>query len=837
MVDMGRLDGIRFEEELAEVAGATTDDVADRNVITGRITRCGQPAAGVRVQAIGILTIGIEIDAKPCRKSTSTRALGSATTSADGTYSISYTPSPADAGFCAYSARVRVTVLEGGGTVWQSPELGERRSVRIDRELYPDCSGGESAVLVIDGTGRPVANAEVFHNGRLVGRTNTQGNVSIESLEIGDRLVARRLRYEHRTDRNGHSEGSTANWSHRSYNTSLRVFYDSNGDNVELRQFVVADPATIQRLQVTTFNTLIGFNLLVSLEWDATADEIRRYTDRILEMSELLYNCTDGQLLVERVSVVDNRRYWDDADIRIYANLNQRSQADVGAIFSAGGRIHMNPNDAHEPSVTLHELGHYAFNVYDEYKAGSGWEEGDGPPICTFASESDGTDFSAGGSKDSCLMRGARNAEIKKMCSTNPANPHATTTRQGVKDCWSEILEGYGNRYWRLRTPAGEGAIVDVFPDSGVPLATTTTPPAGVGTVASYIPIEDWKPILRTSSVVRVDECPDRLVRVELDGSPRDDVRISLESGSVTTYQGVTKEYDLAYDVSSGPGEIRIRGAHVGDRVTAFAWVDGSGLFPDMLVGSVDVDNCGTGALVLALRRIDLPFLIRLEPIGPGETRVLVDAAGPATRPAIARVRVGGTDPISIALPSAARAADASVRGRLTGLPERDIVDLETGFVDDEGRETVVRTTSSFASLREDDALDVASADGRLELSLPARALQAPAGIVIETAVGVPPPPDRLAIVGDAYRITSSRGDPLALDSALDFNLDVDANGRPRDRTELLDPTIVRLTDDGRSWDDVHVHQRSNRFVCARIARLGTYALAALAKHDEPDHR
>ena len=32
----------------------------------------------------------------------------------------------------------------------------------------------------------------------------------------------------------------------------------------------------------------------------------------------------------------------------------------------------------------------------------------------------------------------------------------------------------------------------------------------------------------------------------------------------------------------------------------------------------------------------------------------------------------------------------------------------------------------------------------------------------------------------------------------LDFNLDVDANGTVRDRTEPLDPTVVRLTDDGR---------------------------------------
>jgi hypothetical protein len=237
------------------------------------------------------------------------------------------------------------------------------------------------------------------------------------------------------------------------------------------------------------------------------------------------------------------------------------------------------------------------------------------------------------------------------------------------------------------------------------------------------------------------------------------------------------------------------------------------------------------------LRRIDLPFLIRLDPIGPGECRVIVDAAGPAARQAIARVRVGGGDPIAIAIPSAARAEDAAVRGRLSGLPERDIADVEIGVIDDEGCEVVVRTTTSIASLREDDTLDVTSADGRLELSLPTGALEAPVAIVIETAFGLPPPPDRFALVGDAYRIASSRHNPLAVAAMLDFNLDVDANGTARDRTELLDPSVVRLTDDGRGWDNVLVQQRSTRFVSARIDRLGTYALATRVEGDQPEHR
>jgi hypothetical protein len=807
-------DLIRFEEEPEEVALTAVTAAAGSNSITGRITRCGRPAAGVSVQATGILTLGIKTDVKPCLLGTTTRSLGSATTAANGTYSITYTPSLPNVGFCAYSARVRVTLFDGGVAVGQSTEQLERPSIRIDRELYPDCSGGRSVVMVIDGTGRAVADAEVFHNGRLAGRTNGQGIVSVASLAVGNRLVARQLLNERRTDRDGHAEGSTAGWSHRTYSTSLRVRHDANGDNVELRQFVVADPAALQRLQVSSLNTLIGLNLVVSIEWDATDTEIRRYLDRLFEMSELLYNATDGQLLVERLAVLDNRRLWDDADIRIYANANQHSQADVGDLLSGGGRIHMNPNDAHEPSVFLHELGHYAFNVYDEYKPGPGWEESDGPHICTFASVEEGTDFSEGGSKDSCLMRGARDSEIKKICSTHPSNPHTHTTRQGLKDCWSEILTQFADPRWRLHSPAGRGAIVDVFPDSGVPLGTSTAPFPEVGGVASYIPIERWKPILHTSSIVRDGECPARLVRVESDGEPLNGVRVSLESGTVTTFQGVTKEYHHHGEFTTGPGEIRLRGAHVGDKVTAFVTPPGGGI----LYGSAQVDDCGPAALVISLRRFSIPFVQRLDPLGAAELRVHVEPTRGAPRQAIVRVRVGGMEPIPIAVP-AVSPAEGGVRGRLVGLPEHGVTDVEIAVVDDDGREVAVRTASSFASLREHDPLEMFSADGRLELTLPAGSLDAPAGLVIETAVGVPGPPAGTHVVGDAYRVTSSRGDRLAFDALLDINFDRD------DASDQQAAAIVRLGGDPPAWHEVPDQRRGDGVVTAWIDRLGIYAL------------
>jgi hypothetical protein len=101
----------------------------------------------------------------------------------------------------------------------------------------------------------------------------------------------------------------------------------------------------------------------------------------------------------------------------------------------------------------------------------------------------------------------------------------------------------------------------------------------------------------------------------------------------------------------------------------------------------------------------------------------------------------------------------------------------------------------------------------------------------------VPAPPDGFSLVGDAYRIASSHGDRLAATAMLEFDLDVDATGRLRNRRELQHPSTVRLSDDGRNWVDVGIQQQSDRHIGARINQLGTYALIVLVEGEDVDRR
>jgi hypothetical protein len=812
---VSELGELRFDADLTEIAQAGERAAAgEQHVVSGRVTRCGQPVSGRRVVAFLDLTLGIETDWRPCLRTSSTRQLGTASTDADGAYLITYAAPPGPEAFCAYSAAVRVDVYEGTTRVAHTTARTAHASVRVDVELFPGCTAGSTPIVVLDGSNQRVRGAEVFVNGSLAGTTDTQGALAVPTLAVNDVLVARKLVQEHESGRGEHSTGG-ADWSHRTYITSLQVRHDASGDNVELRQNRVTDPSATQELRLSTRNTLVGFNLVCSIEWDATSDDGRRYTDRLTEMSELMFNATDGQFLVERLAVYDSGRGWSEADIRIYASHKAGSHADFGGVFSSGGYIYMNPTDAHEPSVFLHELGHYAFDVKDEYKAGFLWEESDGEPACTKASLGSGV-FGEGGTKESCLLRGAVNAEVKKICSSHPANPHTTYTAQGLRNCWSVILDRYGDPRWRLLDPPGRGAIVDVLPDSGVPLAATTVHTAGVGPVASYIPVRAWKPTRFRSIVHRAGECPNRLVQVLLNGSRVNDVKVWLRSAGRTLYQGTTEPKLLAYNQQTRDGEIRLRGAHVGDSVLAFHPVLPSAY------GTGDIDDCGPEALVVTLLplRSFAAGAARLQPLAPGELTVRLEPAGASAH---AVVFVEGAAPISLPLAEARDPADAAVRGFLRGLPPSGRLTVELTVLDDQGNEIALPSEAVFASTVDEEALTVCSADGRAELVLPAGALAAPLQILIETEL-VPSvaPPDRWQLVGDAYRISSSGGDALARRAWLSFELD--GPGRPRGGRKLQHPTIVTLDETG-AWQPLPRQTVGERHVAALVERLGAVAL------------
>ena len=81
--------------------------------------------------------------------------------------------------------------------------------------------------------------------------------------------------------------------------------------------------APVSEQTITLDHTVITYDLLVSVEWDADDIYLNSLVSGIRQMSNYLYDVTDGQLYINSVHIFDDGEQWDSADIRILATNNQ----------------------------------------------------------------------------------------------------------------------------------------------------------------------------------------------------------------------------------------------------------------------------------------------------------------------------------------------------------------------------------------------------------------------------------------------------------------------------------------------------------------------------------
>jgi hypothetical protein len=810
---------VRFDHDVLP-PGPEPDPESDSRLV-GTLTRCGRPATAFRVVGIEEVQVGFPMPPRPCvLSSPRRRQLGIAVVDAQGRFEIRYRATEELEDACRFIARVRVEVFEGNVLVWRSPAVNAGQTVRFDHEFYPGCQAGSALVRVTSETGARLVGAEVFAGGVLRGTTDAQGQIFVADVVQGSTIVARHRLHERKTSRGGHSSGSDQNWSYRVYATSLRLTHDASGNNPMFAPFVVADPSAVQLVVVSRRNIVIGFNVLVSLEWDATIAELTFHLDRMREFSELMFNGTDGQFLVENVSVVDNGRSWDQADFRVLASWNQPSNADVGAIAGDGGRIRMNPFDMMFPGIILHEWGHYAFWVRDEYKPADCWPEGQ-PVGCTLAAQADGTPFSEGAGKDACFMRGAQFESRKKLCSSHPANPHVNCTSQGSEDCWSVVASRYGGPDWRLLTPANRGVLVDRLPDSGVPMGTVTSPGPGADRADSCVPLAAWKPRTHRSSVERPNPCLNLVVRVtNTAGTPVDEAEVTLHTtDGRTIFQGRTGAKSLPNGIATGPGEIALRGATVGDSVSARLQIGIASIN-----GSAGIASCAA-PLVVELSEVRIfsrGMRSRLaETLGSGLRVEAGEGARQDTE--LMLVRPEGEEDAFAVHPAPGGAAGVA---SLTAEPAGDELHVQLVAFDRSGHPAVLHGRVARRSLQEAGDHAVRSLGGEVELVLPEGAMRYPADLLFEDAHDVEPP---ALAAGDAVlvtpqRIAASGGD--VLERPVMLHLEAGSTYAVRElRVELL-----RYDEARRAWRPEPA--RVNRVplvASASVDRLGVFCLVGRA--------
>ncbi|MCG8351753.1 MAG: hypothetical protein MI924_28635 [Chloroflexales bacterium] len=591
--------------------------------------------------------------------------------------------------------------------------------------------------------GQPIASAQVYHNGRLVTDalsnpqvTDAAGNLVLSSVEPGDTLVALAPLHEQPTVREHHN-----GWAYRVYGTSLDIANDGTP-----QPFIVMTPTGQQRLAVKPETTLILFNLIVSVEWDAQLAYLQDLERAVQQAAAFLYDATDGQMTFGQVQIYDWAEHWADADIQVSAKNIVHPHAYVGGLTDDdpahlirvgrswdGNSGNQGSWSAQEGFRTLvHEFGHYGLGLYDEYfgyKEEGGDLAGRRDSSCTDPSNRTNPEPAGGASimdyhyaTSELADRGRWTTECQQTAQHQLNNGEAD---------WETLLRLYsdpvGQARWRLVTPderAGFGQAV-----------------AGPATLAASLPF----PLIETTNAGADPTAAD--LTVCYNNAPyRDGAWVTLHFGGKAMDQGLTSETT---------GELRILGARPSDELRVVS-LDGTLSGVAQVQPNVTV-HLAPPATVSLQNTQAMPYL-RLWPTTSGGQLDGLRLVATRTLPTDKlQYALTGADKIGPADTITYDAGRAEHRVQVSFIPEAlsghaRILGAHAGQTIDMNADYRLQQANRA------DASDLYSNDGNLKLHLDAASLDRDqVYFAITSPWGLPGPlPAGQEIVGEAYDITAA---------------------------------------------------------------------------------
>lgn len=165
--------------------------------------------------------------------------------------------------------------------------------------------------------------------------------------------------------------------------------------------FTLPQIKDIRNRRVVLGHTMIGFRLMVAIEWDADQEYVDSLSAWLTKSSDFLLDVTDGQAYIERIGLTDSKQQWGAKDIAfetsntVWPHVNQLGGLYYGRAFQWLGHAAYMPRahygqrawnrdvSAQSDWLTrigtnvittlVHELGHHVFGFVDEYASWLIW--------------------------------------------------------------------------------------------------------------------------------------------------------------------------------------------------------------------------------------------------------------------------------------------------------------------------------------------------------------------------------------------------------------------------------------------------------------------------------
>jgi formylglycine-generating enzyme required for sulfatase activity len=715
--------------------------------------------------------------------------------------------------FCTMPMQTHQTVVQAHSAA-QAPIADNSISGKVtDRSGNPlpgvtVTAALQPGVLVQDEAGNPVEDAQVFRNGSLEGKTAANGILSIEGLAIGDQLIARQQILEKATPRANHSQDASQNWAYRVYITSLEV--TKGADPVP---FMVTDASTNQTLTLKQKNSLIGFNIVAAIEWDANPAYLNNLLLGFQNASKYLYDASDGQMLFERVTLFDNNQNMSNADYQIRASNQEWPRAYVGALLS-NPNFHImvgrffdgesanqgNWSDANGFRSLIHEFGHYAFGLYDSYYYYDGAVKMDGDCTSVSMRKNSSSDTNAS------IMDFQFNASefaMKNVAGlwSNDCENTVQWDRNGESD-WQTIANSFADTNdparWEIKTPQDNGGVVS-GPHS--------------------LPVSDWTNVeIGSDANTGVCNPPMTYSVMPILGSQALGVDVILRKSNRVIPQGKTDKQ----------GNITILGASSGDQVIFNLWGT------DLQINSTHTVCTVSSASALPqasqanqIQLLPAPYTVSVSTL-PGTTsnqvKVLVKTSVALPAAPVTDLTQNGASS-SVVVPVVFDAGLQAYLGEVTldsNLPLGGTI--HSAAVDAQNRTVEVAEGFSLDTVQQSQAYTASSSDGQANLYLPAGSLSASGQVTIHLAQATFALPENEVLLSGPYTLAASAGISLAHNANLSLNY-LDLSGS-LNHTNLGNAHIYRLVSG--VWQPLSsTGDQDQRYVSAPISAFGTYAILA----------
>jgi len=183
------------------------------------------------------------------------------------------------------------------------------------------------------------------------------------------------------------------------------------------------------------------FTLMVSVRHDADPDTLNLWKNAFQQASELLYDATDGQHQFGTIFVCNKGLAGKSADIHLFADTG-RSYVNLPlpGLDRADGHMFLYGDEIGRPFVIVHEFGHYAYGLHDEYTGPFGDAECVENPPNASASIMEGGWWQA-----PVVYGGLGEREISEFCVHSNHDPDQDSEQEHRhgKSCWETMNDYY----------------------------------------------------------------------------------------------------------------------------------------------------------------------------------------------------------------------------------------------------------------------------------------------------------------------------------------------------------------------------------------------------------